>query len=207
MIVTAEADSLPTDEKELLEDYGLEGCHSSRSNDMSVHARIESTGYVGLLWESSKDDDKNTHAAIFEVKFVKRQKKQSQIHASEQLIRFFTDLESVALAIEGSDLNITEDNFVPTAKCIQDAKEKATGDQIKSSKTTVLCMPSPPRAGNEGTLSSSTVFRNSTSASIPLQGRCHCWRCQCGSIHIQQKAGVPRFVQFYSCRYVERDAA
>ena len=58
MIVTAEAESLPTDEKELLEDYGLVGCHSSRSNDMSVHARIESTGYVGLLWESSKDDDK-----------------------------------------------------------------------------------------------------------------------------------------------------
>ena len=79
VIVTAEADCLPTDEKELLEDYGLVGCHSSRSNDLSVHARIDSTGYVGLLWESSKDDDKNTHAAIFEVKFVKRQKKQSQI--------------------------------------------------------------------------------------------------------------------------------
>ena len=38
-------------------------------------------------------------------------------------------------------------------------------------------MPSPPRAGNEGTLSCSTVFRNSTSASTPLQGRCLCWRC------------------------------
>ena len=35
----------------------------------------------------------------------------------------FSDLESVALAIEGSDLNTTEDHFVPTAKCIQDTKE------------------------------------------------------------------------------------
>ena len=36
----------------------------------------------------------------------------------------FNDLESVAFAIEGSDLNITENNFVPTAKCIQDTKER-----------------------------------------------------------------------------------
>ena len=43
VILTAEADSLPTDEKELLDDYGLVGCHSSRSNDMSVHARIDSS--------------------------------------------------------------------------------------------------------------------------------------------------------------------
>ena len=47
-------------------------CHSSRSNDLSVHARNDSTGYVRLLWESSEDDDKNTHAAIFEVKFGKK---------------------------------------------------------------------------------------------------------------------------------------
>ena len=35
----------------------------------------------------------------------------------------FTDLESLALAFEGSDLNTIEDNFVPTAKCIEDTKE------------------------------------------------------------------------------------
>ena len=34
----------------------------------------------------------------------------------------FTDLEYVALASEGRDLNITEDTFVPTAKCIRDTK-------------------------------------------------------------------------------------
>ena len=37
---------------------------------------------------------------------------------------FLTDLGSVALALESSDLHITEDNFVPTARCIQDTKER-----------------------------------------------------------------------------------
>ena len=55
---------------------------------------------------------------------VQRQKKQSLIRASEQLITLFTDIESVALALEGSELNTTEDNFVPTAKSIQDTKER-----------------------------------------------------------------------------------
>ena len=36
VILTAEADSLRTGDKELLDDYGLLGCHSSRSNDVSV---------------------------------------------------------------------------------------------------------------------------------------------------------------------------
>ena len=51
VIQTAEVESLPTDEKELLDDYGLVGCHSSRSNDLSVYARIDSSGYTRLSWE------------------------------------------------------------------------------------------------------------------------------------------------------------
>ena len=50
MILTAETDSLPTDARQLFEDYGLVGYHSSRSNDLSVHAIIVSTAYVRLLW-------------------------------------------------------------------------------------------------------------------------------------------------------------
>ena len=42
VILTAEIDSLPTDGKEMLDDYGLVGSHSSRSNDLSVYARIDS---------------------------------------------------------------------------------------------------------------------------------------------------------------------
>ena len=124
MILTAEAESLPTDARQLFEDYGLVGCHSSRSNDLSVHARIVSTGYVRLFWESSEEDDKKTRAAIFEVKCGKEAEGAISDSRERTGDTLFTDLESVASAIEGSNLNITEDNFVPTAKCIQDTKER-----------------------------------------------------------------------------------
>ena len=70
VILTAEADSSPTDAMELLNDCGFVGCHSSRGNDLSVHARIDSSGYSRLLWELDVDD-RNGLAAIFEVKFGK----------------------------------------------------------------------------------------------------------------------------------------
>ena len=124
VILTAEADSLPTDEKKLLDDYGLVGCRSSRSNDLSVHAGIDSTAYVRLLWESSEEDDKNTHAAIFEVKFGKKAEEVITDSREGTADTLFNDLESVALAMEGSDLNTAEDNLVPTARCIQDTKER-----------------------------------------------------------------------------------
>ena len=72
VIMTAEADNLTTDAQQLLEDYDLVGCHSKRGNDLSVHARIESTGYVRLLWESNEEEDKGSHAAILEGKFGKK---------------------------------------------------------------------------------------------------------------------------------------
>ena len=75
VFLTAEAGSLSTDAKQLLEDYGLVRRHSSRSNNLSVHARIDCTGCVRLLWESSEEDDKNSHAALFEVRFVKKKAK------------------------------------------------------------------------------------------------------------------------------------
>ena len=37
------------DAKQSFENYGLVGCHYSRSNDLAVHARIDSTSYVRLL--------------------------------------------------------------------------------------------------------------------------------------------------------------
>ena len=108
---------------------------------------------------------------IFEGKFGKKSERvitDSQGRTADALVM---NLESVELAGEGSDLNIIENNFVPTARCTQDTKKKATGDQIKSSETTMLCMPSPARAGNESTLSCSTVFgRTSTQEGTTLQG-------------------------------------
>ena len=72
VVVTAEADSLPTDAKQLFEEQGLVGCHSTNGNYVSVHARIDSTGHVRLLWESNDEEDKGSHAAIFEVKLGKK---------------------------------------------------------------------------------------------------------------------------------------
>ena len=121
MIPTVEASSLPTDEKELLDDYGLVGCHSSRSNDLSVHARIDFSGYVRLSWES--DDDRKGHAAIFEVKCSKKTKR-AATGSRERTAQPFDHLESVALAVEGSDLGSTKDPFEPTARCINDTNKR-----------------------------------------------------------------------------------
>ena len=153
-----EADCLPTDDKELLDDYGLVGCDSIRSNDLSVQARIDSSGYVRLHGNQMMITG---HAAIKEVKFGKETEgvtTESRERSAESL---FDTLESVALAVEGS-------NLCANSKLLPRHQEEATGDQIRSLKTTMLCMPSPPRAGNEGTLSCSTVFQNGTSASVPL---------------------------------------
>ena len=58
MILTAEADNSPTDEKKLLDDQGFVGCLSSTSNDLSVHAKIDSSGHVRPQWELNEIDDK-----------------------------------------------------------------------------------------------------------------------------------------------------
>ena len=58
---------MPTDTRQLLEDYGLVGCHSARSNDLSVYAKIDSTGCVRLLLASIGEANDFSYAAIFEV--------------------------------------------------------------------------------------------------------------------------------------------
>ena len=100
------------------------GCPSNRSNDLSVHARIDSTGYLHLLWESIGEENEFFYAAIFEVKFGKITERVITDLRGRTADALFKNLESVALAIEGSDLSITEDSFVPTARCIQDTKER-----------------------------------------------------------------------------------
>ena len=103
VILTAEADSLPTDARQLLEDYGLVGCHSSKSNDLSDHTRIDSTGYFRLFWESSEEDDKNTHVAIFEMKFCKKAEEAITDSRERTADTPFRYLESVGLTMEGID--------------------------------------------------------------------------------------------------------
>ena len=74
------------------------------------------------MWESSEEDDKNPHAAIFDVKFGKKAEGAITEPRERKAGTLSNDLESVALAIEDSDPNTLEDNFLPTAKCIQDTK-------------------------------------------------------------------------------------
>ena len=205
VILTAEAHSLPTDEKKLLEDYGLVGCHSSRSNDLSVHARIDSTGYVRLLWESSEEDDKNSYAAILDMRFGKKAEEVIAELRERTAASLFIDLEAVASVVEGSDSN-TDDNFVHTARCMQDTKERhlVTRSGLQRLRCSV-CHLHHERAMYALAFVRqffNTVLRQFSS----LQGRCHCWRCHRGSIQVPQTSGVPGSAQFFSCHYVERDA-
>ena len=73
---------------------------------------------------AESDDDRNGHAAIFEIKFGKtseRAVKESRERSSEQ---HFTDLEFVALDVEGSDVGTGGDPFEPTARCINDTRKR-----------------------------------------------------------------------------------
>ena len=80
VILTAEADSLPTDARELPHVYGFVGCHSTRRNDLSVHARIDSSRFFRLLWESTSFE------MVFDVKFcIKRQIEQLKHRARVRL--------------------------------------------------------------------------------------------------------------------------
>ena len=81
--LTAEADSLGSEAKELLHDCGFVGCHSSKSNDLSVHARIDSS--IFRLLRESDVGNRNGHAAIFEVKKTNRATEASRERSAEQL--------------------------------------------------------------------------------------------------------------------------
>ena len=88
-------------------------------------------------------------------------------------------------------------------------QEKAIGDQIESSETTMLCLPFSSWTSFEGTLSCSTFFRKSSQEGTTLQGWCCCWRCHCGSIQVPTEARVPIFVQFWVAvilREMQREA-
>ena len=105
-----------------LRTMALVWCHSSSSNDLSFHARIWFHWYVRLLLESSEEDDTKTHMQR-SLKWNLEEKKAKGVITDPRertAGTLFHDLESVAFASEDSDLNITENNFVPTAKCNQE---------------------------------------------------------------------------------------
>ena len=112
VILTSEADSLPTDTRQLLEDYGLVGCHSARSHDLSVHAKIDSAGYVRFLWASIGWANEFSFCSRFWRVKVRQKPERALADLREQTVdTLFSDLGTVALVIEGSDLSMTEDKF------------------------------------------------------------------------------------------------
>ena len=102
---------------------------------MSVHARIKSSGNSEFFLGESDVGNSTGRAAIFEVKCGKTSERAVRESRERSAGQLFVDLESVASAVEGSDLGPTEDPFEPTTSCIYDTKKEATGNQIWSSET------------------------------------------------------------------------
>ena len=98
------------DTRQLLEACGLVGCHSARSTDLSVHAKMDSTGYV-RLWESIGEANEFSNATIFQVKIGQKSGRALADLCEQTVDTLFSDLGTVALVSEGSDLSITEDIF------------------------------------------------------------------------------------------------
>ena len=70
------------------------------------------------------EENEFSHAAIFDVKFCKKPEKVVTDSRGRTTDALFMNLESVAWAIQSSNLSITEDNFVPSARCFQDTKKR-----------------------------------------------------------------------------------
>ena len=124
VFLTAEADSLPTNTGKLLEDCGLVGCHLAKSNDLSVHARTDSTCCVRFLWESIEEANGFPYAAIFEVKFGKKPERALADLRDQTANTFFSNPGSVSIVFEGNDFSIIETKCVLTARYIQETKKK-----------------------------------------------------------------------------------
>ena len=86
--------------------------------------KIDSTGYVRLLWESIGKATEFSYASIFEVKIEKKPERAFADLREKTVDTLLSDLGTVALVIEGSDLGMIEDNSVPSARCIQDTKKR-----------------------------------------------------------------------------------
>ena len=91
---------------------------------MTCLYRQELIPQVIFVFFENEEDDELTHAAIFEVKFGTKSEGAITDSRERTADTLFSDIGTVASAIEGSDPSIIEDNFVPTARCIQDTKKK-----------------------------------------------------------------------------------
>ena len=148
MILTAEANNLPTDANKLLRDYGLVGCHSNKSNGMSIHARINSSGYIRPFWESDVDDKTDLPQSL-KSNLARRQKEPSGNRASDLLsnsLLIQSPLHALWKAATSVQLRTP---FEPTASCIYDTRKGQLVSRSGLPRKRLLCMPSTPQAGIE----------------------------------------------------------
>ena len=143
-------------------------------------------------------------AAIFEVKFGKKAEGVITDSRERTADTLSNGMVSVALAIEGSDLNITENNFVPTAKCIQDTKNRqlATRSGLQRLRCSVChlhherAMKSPLRVRQffKTVLQQVHHFKVDVIAGDANAAAYKYFKLQ--------EAAIPRFVHFFGCHHV-----
>ena len=124
VILTSEADSFPTDTWQFLKDDGLVGCHSARSNELSVHAEIWFHRLCSPFLGINRKSNWVFLCVDFWGKNWSETRKALADSSKKTVDTLLSDLGTVALVIEDSDLSMTEDNSAPTARCIQDTKKR-----------------------------------------------------------------------------------
>ena len=117
----------------------------------------------------------------------------------------FTDLESLALALEGegTDLNITDNRFVPTAKCIEDTNERQLVTRSGLQRRRCCFCHFHPEQAMKAPYRVRQFFAKVLQTTLqPLMSLLEMPMRQ----HTNTtREGVPRFVQILSCRHVERN--
>ena len=172
VILTSGADSLSTNTRQLLEDCGMVGCHSARSNDLSVHPqnwfhRICSPS-LGIYRRS-----KGVFlCSVFSSENWLEIRKTTRRFARANSWYAFLCPWNCCISHWRQRPQHHWGQFCANCKMYSGHQEKAAGDQIKSSETTMLCVPSPSWASNEGTSSCSTKFRISSQEGTTLHGWC-----------------------------------
>ena len=121
-----------------------------------------------FAFHGKSDDDRNGHAAMFEVKFGKRTERtttESRERSAEQL---FDDFEPDVLAVEGSDLSIARDPLEPTARCINYSKKRQLVTRSGLPRLRCCACHLHHKRAIKSPAAVRHFFKNSTSPSVSL---------------------------------------
>ena len=158
VILTSEADSLPTDTWQLLEDYGLVGCHSARSHGLFSPCKNRFHRLCSPSFGINRKSNWVFLCVDFWGKMWSETRKSTRRFAREN--SWYASLWPWNCCISHWRQRPQHHWGHSCAYCKMylGHQGEVTCDPIKSSETAVLCVPSPSWASNEGTLSCSTIF-------------------------------------------------